>query len=163
MRVRHLKHSTVPDAGDNKLVQPSDWNADHIIEDIQISDVMNLQAVLDGKLGVGDVISGADGKSAYQLALEAGYVGTLEEWLQSLVGPVGKSAYQLALEQGYVGDIDQWLDSLKASIEVTALDAGKVLTNDGTTASWSSIGDVEGFDTAVEDALTTIVVDQGDI
>ena len=135
MRVRHLKHSTVPDAGDNKLVQPSDWNADHIIEDIQISDVMNLQAVLDGKLGVGDVISGAD----------------------------GKSAYQLALEQGYVGDIDDWLDSLKASIEVTALDAGKVLTNDGTTASWSSIGDVEGFDAAVEDALTTIVVDQGDI
>ena len=135
MRVRHLKHSTVPDAGDNKLVQPSDWNADHIIEDIQISDVMNLQAVLDGKLNVGDVISGAD----------------------------GKSAYQLALEQGYVGDIDDWLDSLKASIEVTALDAGKVLTNDGTTASWSSIGDVEGFDAAVEDALTTIVVDQGDI
>jgi len=163
VRVRHLKHSTVPDAGDNKLVQPSDWNADHIIEDVQISDVMGLQAVLDGKLNVGDVITGADGKSAYQLALEAGYVGTLEEWLQSLVGPVGKSAYQLALEQGYVGDIDQWLDSLKASIEVTALDAGKVLTNDGTTTSWSSIGDVEGFDAAVEDALTTIVVDQGDI
>ena len=134
MRVRHLKHSTVPDAGDNKLVQPSDWNAEHIIEDIQISDVMNLQAVLDGKLNVGDVIGGAD----------------------------GKSAYQLALEQGYVGDIDQWLESLRA-FTVEALDAGKVLTNDGTTASWSSIGDVEGFDAAVEDALTTIVVDQGDI
>lgn len=163
MRVRHLKHSTVPDAGDNKLVQPSDWNADHIVENVQISDVLGLQAVLDGKANLNDVIEGAAGKSAYQLALEAGYVGTLEEWLLSLVGPVGKSAYQLALEQGYVGDINQWLESLKATVEVTALDAGKVLTNDGTTTSWSSIGDVEGFDAAVEDALTTIVVDQGDI
>ena len=67
MRVRHLKHSTVPDAGDNKLVQPSDWNADHIIEDIQISDVMNLQAVLDGKLSVGDVIGGADGNRDFAI------------------------------------------------------------------------------------------------
>ena len=163
MRVRHLKHSTVPDAGDNKLVQPSDWNADHVIEDVQIADVIGLQAVLDGKANLNDVIEGADGKSAYQLALEAGYVGTLEEWLQSLVGPVGKSAYQLALEQGYVGDLDQWLESLKATVEVSPQDAGKVLTNDGTTAYWAGIGDVEGFDAAVENALTTIVVDQGDI
>lgn len=67
MRVRHSKHSTVPDAGDNKLVQPLAWNADHIIEDIQISNVMNLQAVLDGKLNVGDVISGACGNRAFAI------------------------------------------------------------------------------------------------
>lgn len=162
MRVRHLKHSTVPDAGDNTLVQPSDWNADHIIEDIQISDVVGLQAVLDGKLNVGDVIEGANGKSAYQLALEAGYVGTLDEWLLTLIGPVGKSAYQLALEQGYVGDIDEWLTSL-VGVPVTPLDSGKVLTNNGSTARWESIGDVEGFDDAVENALETITIDQGDI
>jgi hypothetical protein len=27
--VKHLKVSTIPDAGDNTLVEPSDWNADH--------------------------------------------------------------------------------------------------------------------------------------
>lgn len=32
---------------------------------------------------------GADGASAYALAVAAGYVGTLEEWLASLVGPQG--------------------------------------------------------------------------
>jgi hypothetical protein len=29
--VKHLKVSTVPDAGDDNLVEPSDWNADHTI------------------------------------------------------------------------------------------------------------------------------------
>jgi hypothetical protein len=32
---------------------------------------------------------GADGKSAYQLAVQAGYTGTLAEWLDSLVGTDG--------------------------------------------------------------------------
>src|SRR5512137_1397232 len=29
--VKHLKVSTIPDAGDDTLVEPSDWNADHTI------------------------------------------------------------------------------------------------------------------------------------
>ena len=29
--VKHLKVSTIPDAGDDSLVEPSDWNADHTI------------------------------------------------------------------------------------------------------------------------------------
>lgn len=33
--------------------------------------------------------TGADGKSAYQCALDEGFVGTEEEWLASLVGPKG--------------------------------------------------------------------------
>ena len=33
---------------------------------------------------------GDDGKSAYQLAQEAGFEGTLEEWLVSLVGAKGE-------------------------------------------------------------------------
>ena len=70
---------------------------------------------------------GADGKSAYDLAVENGYTGTVAEWLASLVGEVGaagqngkdgvdgangKSAYELAVEKGYTGTIDQWLESL---------------------------------------------------
>ncbi len=34
---------------------------------------------------------GADGKSAYEVAVDNGYVGTESQWLQSLVGPAGPS------------------------------------------------------------------------
>lgn len=33
--------------------------------------------------------AGKDGKSAYELAVEEGFEGTLEEWLTSIVGPAG--------------------------------------------------------------------------
>ncbi len=36
-----------------------------------------------------NVLKGDTGKSAYQLAVENGFSGTLQEWLDSLVGPVG--------------------------------------------------------------------------
>ena len=67
-------------------------------------------------------LAGANGKSAYELAVEKGYTGTLDEWLASLVGANGtngtngidgKSAYELAVEKGYTGTLDEWLASLK--------------------------------------------------
>lgn len=38
--------------------------------------------------------SGKDGKSAYEIAKENGFVGTEKEWLQSLVGPQGEAGPQ---------------------------------------------------------------------
>lgn len=35
--------------------------------------------------------SGSAGKSAYQMAVDEGFVGTVEQWLASLVGPPGPS------------------------------------------------------------------------
>lgn len=35
--------------------------------------------------------TGADGKSAYQIAVEHGFSGTETEWLASLKGPVGET------------------------------------------------------------------------
>ena len=58
---------------------------------------------------------GDDGKSAYELAVESGYVGTLEEWLESLRGETGeggKNAYEIAVEKGYTGTEEMWLASL---------------------------------------------------
>lgn len=70
------------------------------------------------------------GASAYQIALEQGFVGTPDEWLASLkgepfrfedftseqldliTGPTGLSAYDLAVEQGFKGNLTQWLDYL---------------------------------------------------
>ncbi|GEM_PF-737993 len=75
--------------------------------------------------------NGVDGKSAYQLAVDHGFVGDEAVWLQSLKGANGasgakgeqgergqngidgKSAYQLAVDHGFVGDEVAWLQSLK--------------------------------------------------
>ena len=65
--------------------------------------------------------TGKDGKSAYELAVDNGYTGTLSEWLESLVGENGKdgqngingkSAYELAVGKGYTGTEEEWLKSL---------------------------------------------------
>lgn len=53
--------------------------------------------------------------SAYAIAVEHGYTGTIEQWLESLVGPQGdggKDAYTIAVEHGYTGTVEQWLKSL---------------------------------------------------
>lgn len=57
-------------------------------------------------------LRGLDGASAYQLARQQGYGGTLTAWLASLAGLPGASAYDLARELGYGGTKTQWLASL---------------------------------------------------
>lgn len=47
--------------------------------------------------------------SAYGLAVRQGFVGSLDEWLDSLAGA---SAYELAVSQGFAGTLADWLDSL---------------------------------------------------
>jgi hypothetical protein len=86
---------------------------------------------------------GENGLSAYELAVQNGFTGTLTEWLESLKGTDGKdgadglngkdgingkdgadgrngidgkdglSAYEIALNNGFVGTESEWLDSLK--------------------------------------------------
>lgn len=82
---------------------------------------------------------GTDGKSAYEIAVEHGFVGTEAEWLKSLKGvdglpgkdgkdgadglpgrdgidgTDGKSAYIIAVEHGFTGTENEWLQSLKGA------------------------------------------------
>ena len=88
---------------------------------------------------------GKDGKSAYEIAIEHGFVGTEAEWLESLKGvdgkngvdglpgkdgksgadglpgrdgingTDGKSAYIIAVEHGFSGTENEWLQSLKGA------------------------------------------------
>ncbi len=85
---------------------------------------------------------GLDGKSAFEIAVEHGFVGTETEWLESLKGVDGKdgvngkdgcdgrngadglpgrdgidgkSAYIIAVEHGFTGTENEWLQSLKGS------------------------------------------------
>ena len=69
--------------------------------------------------------AGSPGKSAYQSAVDTGYVGSESEWVESLQGEPGRpgtpgrpgvpgqSAYEIAVEAGFVGDEAAWLESLK--------------------------------------------------
>jgi hypothetical protein len=43
--VKHLKVSAIPDAGDNTLVEPSDWNADHTLTGLGTMAEQNANAV----------------------------------------------------------------------------------------------------------------------
>ena len=66
----------------------------------------------------GSEFRGPDGKSAFELAKQQGFTGTLDEWIASLkgekgnVGPDGKSAYDIAKAGGFEGDEKAWLESL---------------------------------------------------
>ena len=50
-----------------------------------------------------------NGLSAYELAVQNGYSGTVQEWLDSLHG---KSAYALAVQAGYTGTESEWSKQL---------------------------------------------------
>ena len=58
--------------------------------------------------------NGANGKSAYELALENGFQGSLEDYLRALKGEKGSSAFELAKNNGFDGTEAEWLESLKA-------------------------------------------------
>lgn len=81
-------------------------------------------------------VSGPPGLDAYQVALNNGFVGTVEEWIDSLKGT---GVYQLALDNGFVGTEEEFLDSLKANIPIGPQDEGLFLSNDGSRVVWKDI------------------------
>ena len=69
-------------------------------------------AILVDKKSVPAMTTVENGLSAYELAVQYGYEGTVQEWLESLNG---KSAYEIAKENGYTGTETEWTTSLKAT------------------------------------------------
>ena len=72
-----------------------------------------------------------NGLSAYELAVQYGYEGTVQEWLESLNG---KSAYEIAVENGYPGTQDEWGAAINAAATQSAVSI--------TTAKFSSKGEL---------------------
>lgn len=80
---------------------------------------------------IGNIPAGADGLSAYEIAVRNGFSGNEEEWILSLKGEKGQagqngvdgargrdgldglSAYEVAVENGFRGNEREWLSSLK--------------------------------------------------
>lgn len=86
--------------------------------------VDNPGQVFDGRWTLISILKGEKGDSAYQIAVNNGFVGTVEDWLDSLIGrdgDDGDSAYQVAVENGFVGTEAEWLESLKGKDGVTSL------------------------------------------
>lgn len=82
---------------------------------------------LQGPAGA-DGVDGKDGDSAYQVWLDNGHEGTVDDFIASLKGDPGKdgtdgqdgaSAYQVWLDDGHEGTVDDFIASLK-------VDPGKV-------------------------------------
>lgn len=82
----------------------------------------------EGKAGA----DGKEGKSAYQLWIEQGNTGSVEQFFTFLKGPSGDSTYDLWKRLGYEGTPQDFLDSLKgdsiASNKLNTLD--EVLANE---------------------------------
>lgn len=55
---------------------------------------------------------GVPGRSAYELAVQQGYKGTLDEWLKSIKGADGRDAYTIAVEGGYKGTEEEYNNAL---------------------------------------------------
>lgn len=94
-----------------------------------------------------------DGLSAYELAVEQGFDGSLEEWLKSLES---KSAYEIAAENGYKGTEREWNKALAdisnqntASINSAEFSSkGELLItlSDGTTINVGAVAGTDGKD-----------------
>lgn len=71
------------------------------------------------KSDIPQVTNGKDGLSAYDLAVKEGFVGTLDDYLDSLqgkegtIGNDGLSAYEIAVKNGFEGSESEWLKSLQ--------------------------------------------------
>ena len=71
-------------------------------------------AVQDGYQGtLQEWLKSLGGADAYEVAKSAGYTGSREEWLKTLIGETGLSAYELAKSEGYEGSLTAWLAFLK--------------------------------------------------
>ena len=81
---------------------------------------------------IGEDNKGKDGKSAYQIWRESGYDGTIEDFLNSLVGPAGKSTYEIWLSLGNEGTIVDFISSIQGEKGYSAYDLWIKEGNEGT-------------------------------
>ena len=62
----------------------------------------------DALAGAGS-LQGKDGKSAYQIALDNGFIGTETAWLESLKGEAGNSGVYIGEEEPLDINIKVWI------------------------------------------------------
>lgn len=88
---------------------------------------------------IGDHSKPEDGKSAYQLWIDAGNSGTISDFLNSLIGPAGKSTYEIWLALGNEGTVMDFIDDIKGAKGDAGDSAYKLWLKEGHT------GDIDAF------------------
>lgn len=139
------------------IYYPSDYNA---VGDIP-ADFKQMAESIDEAIGKniegGSGGTGQNGLSAYEIAIQKGFEGTEEEWLQSLNGKDGKngangqdgkSAYEVAVSNGFVGTEEEWLISLKGQ--------------DGVQGEKGEKGDPFTFEDFTEEQLASLKGEKGE-
>lgn len=71
--------------------------------------------VLPSLLESDDPVDGINGKSAYEVAVDNGFVGTAAQWLESLIG---NSAYEDWLAGGKTGTFQDFLDEIVETVNL---------------------------------------------
>ena len=124
---------------------------------------------LQGQIDALPMGGGADGKSAYDIAVDNGYTGSQSQWLASLkgdkgdkgdvgaTGAQGKSAYEVAVDNGYNGTAQDWLTSQSGNSPY--LDANPTTTSTGAKATGT--GATALGDGAVADGDNNTVLGSG--
>ena len=79
-------------------------------------------------------VAGAEGASAYELAVANGFVGTEQEWLASLDGPPGPPPEPQAIASA----VSDYLTS-NPILPPQSGQAGNFLSTDGAEPSWTDI------------------------
>lgn len=110
------------------------------------------------------IIQYHDGKSAYQVAVDNGFTGTVDEWLKSLVGPAGESAYQVWLDAGNTGTVQDFFAAIVGPKGDSAYDTWIKLGNTGTESDFiaSLKGDSASGEGVYIKSITATVTDPGD-
>lgn len=96
---------------------------------------------------------GYPGKDNYEIAVECGFEGTKEEWLESIRGAQGYSAFEIAVKHGFEGTEEEWVESLKGADGKSAYESALERGFEGTEDEWfAANGDV----TAINAKVNTI-------
>ena len=122
---------------ENKQLSTNDYSDDDkelvlsILDKLEVSNIKageNIKLQFEGNnvtiSSISPAISGENGKSAYEIAVEQGFEGSKIEWLTSLRGPKGSdglSAYDIAVKNGFEGTESEWLNSLNKNDEIEKL------------------------------------------
>ena len=122
---------------ENKQLSTNDYSDDDkelvlsILDKLEVSNIKageNIKLQFEGNnvtiSSISPAISGENGKSAYDIAVEQGFEGSKIEWLTSLRGPKGSdglSAYDIAIKNGFEGTESEWLNSLNKNDEIEKL------------------------------------------
>lgn len=157
----------------NKLIYSARIEDDHLIMERQDGSVTDLGLITgpQGPIGLtgpqGPI--GADGLSAYEVALEAGFSGTVDQWLDSLVGAVGPVGPQGEIGpqgiQGPKGDKgDQGLRGLTGpqGVQGPAGRDGVTTVVTDNTALDAAVADLEAADAALSQRIDGIVLEGGE-